>query len=84
MLPTVRNKVEQVKNKSRDFYIKWVSSVFQIIGYALTGFAVIPLNSYFFIVGLIGWFLVGVLWKDRAIMLIHVVAFTALVSGLAS
>lgn len=66
------------------FIIKWASSALQILGYATTAFGLTPWNLYFFLVGLIGWFLVGVLWKDRAIMLIHVVAFGAMVIGMAS
>lgn len=66
----------------KTFIIKWVSSVVQIIGYAATGFDLVPWNSYIFLVGLIGWFIVGVLWNDRAIMLIHIVALIALISGL--
>jgi len=60
------------------FVIKWVASIFQIIGYGATAFGATPWNIYFFLVGLLGWFLVGVLWKDRAIMLIHVVALGAM------
>ncbi|MGI9305791.1 MAG: DUF6552 family protein [Gammaproteobacteria bacterium] len=39
---------------------------------------------YLFLAGLIGWFAVGVLWKDKAIMLIHAVALAALLAGMAS
>ena len=46
--------------------------------YALLGFGFTTWSIYFFVVGLIGWFVVGVLWNDRAIMLIHIVAFAAL------
>ena len=38
--------------------------------------------AYLFFGGLIGWFIVGVLWQDRAIMLIHVVALAAMIAGL--
>ena len=41
-----------------------------------------PWNIYLFLVGLIGWFIVGVLWKDRAIMLIHIVALGAMITGM--
>lgn len=81
---TKESKLETSLRRNKAFLLKWIASIFQIIGYALTGFEVIPLNSYFFIVGLVGWFLVGVIWRDRAIMLIHVVAFSALVTGLFS
>lgn len=62
--------------------LKWVASIFQIFGYAATAFGMTPLNIYLFFGGLIGWFIVGVLWQDRAIMLIHVVALAAMVAGL--
>ncbi|GMG85154.1 hypothetical protein LNKW23_43700 [Paralimibaculum aggregatum] len=64
--------------------IKWAASAIQIAGYALTGFGVTPWNLYLFLVGVLGWFAVGVLWNDRAIMLIHVVAFSAMMAGLSS
>ncbi|MGI9306823.1 MAG: DUF6552 family protein, partial [Gammaproteobacteria bacterium] len=62
--------------------IKWASSVIQILGYAATGFGWTPWNIYLFLAGLIGWFAVGVLWKDKAIMLIHAVALAALLAGM--
>lgn len=64
--------------------LKWVASVIQILGYAATAFGMTPLNIYLFLAGLIGWFLVGCFWRDRAIMLIHVVALGAMLIGLAS
>ncbi|WP_370399271.1 DUF6552 family protein [Sulfitobacter sp. JB4-11] len=64
--------------------LKWVASIFQIMGYGATAFGLNPLNIYLFFGGLIGWFIVGVLWRDRAIMLIHVVALAAMITGLLS
>jgi hypothetical protein len=72
---------------SRDtlaFAIKWVASIIQILGYTATAFGYTPLNIYLFLVGLLGWFAVGVMWNDRAIMLIHVIALGAMFVGLAS
>lgn len=66
------------------FALKWAASLIQIAGYATTAFGMTPLNVYLFVVGLVGWFAVGVLWKDRAIMLIHAVALAAMVAGLLS
>ncbi len=66
------------------FALKWVASIIQILGYSATAFGMTPLNIYLFLVGLVGWFIVGVMWNDRAIMLIHVVALAAMVIGLAS
>lgn len=66
------------------FVIKWTASIIQIAGYTATAFGMTPLNIYLFLIGLIGWFVVGVLWRDRAIMLIHLVALAAMITGLAS
>lgn len=64
--------------------LKWAASLVQIAGYAATAYGATPLNIYLFLVGLVGWFVVGVFWKDRAIMLIHVVALGAMLTGLLS
>ena len=66
------------------FAIKWVASIIQILGYTATAFGYTPLNIYLFLVGLIGWFAVGVMWNDRAIMLIHIIALGVMFVGLAS
>lgn len=66
------------------FVTKWVASIFQIMGYAATAFEMAPWNIYCFVIGLIGWFTVGLIWRDRAIVLIHIVALGAMVVGLMS
>ena len=43
-----------------------------------------PLHFHGFFIGLVGWFAVGVFWKDRAIMLIHVIALGSMIMGLLS
>jgi len=74
-----------LRNSTRlAFWIKWAASVVQILGYAATGFGWTPWNLYLFIVGVIGWFIVGTLWNDRAIMLIHLVALGSMMVGMAS
>lgn len=64
--------------------IKWVASVIQIFGYTATAFGFTPWNVYLFLVGVIGWLIVGLLWKDRAIILIHVIAAAAMMVGVAA
>ncbi|WP_424970655.1 DUF6552 family protein [Dinoroseobacter sp. S76] len=66
------------------FTVKWGASVLQIMGYAATGFGWTPLNVYLFLGGLLGWFAVGVFWKDKALMLVHAVALTAMIAGMFS
>ncbi|MFC6639511.1 DUF6552 family protein [Sulfitobacter sediminilitoris] len=62
--------------------VKWIASILQIMGYSATAFGFTPLNIYLFLIGLVGWFSVGLLWRDKAIMLIHVVALAAMIAGL--
>ena len=64
------------------FVIKWAASAIQILGYSATAFGYTPLNIYLFLAGLTGWFAVGALWNDRAIMLIHIIALAAMFVGL--
>lgn len=62
--------------------LKWLAPAIQNLGYTATAYGLTPWNSYLFLVGIFGWFLVGVLWKDRALVLVHLVAFMAMLSGL--
>ncbi|MAM25535.1 MAG: ubiquinone biosynthesis methyltransferase UbiE [Rhodobacteraceae bacterium] len=66
------------------FTVKWAASVIQMLGYAGTGFGWTPWNLYLFLAGVLGWLIVGVLWNDRAIVLIHFVALGAMLWGMAS
>ncbi|SFR34159.1 DUF6552 family protein [Litoreibacter janthinus] len=80
----VSSALSVLDREAATFALKWAASLVQIAGYATTAFGMTPLNVYLFLVGLVGWFAVGVLWKDRAIMLIHAVALAAMVTGLLS
>lgn len=64
------------------FAIKWIASLAQMGGYAATAFEATPWNIYLFLIGLTGWLTVGVIWKDRAIMLIHLVALGVMAAGM--
>ena len=62
--------------------IKWVASIAQIVGYGATAMDATPVNLYCFFIGIIGWFVVGLHWRDRAIMLIHVAALVAMIGAM--
>lgn len=66
------------------FTVKWAASIIQIMGYTATAFGWTPWNLYLFVVGVLGWFVVGVFWNDKAIMLIHFVALGAMLAGMSS
>jgi hypothetical protein len=61
--------------------IKWIATAIQLIGYGLTGLNIVPWNVFAFFIGILLWYLVGYLWKDRAIMVVHVGAFIAILAG---
>lgn len=64
------------------FAVKWGASAVQIMGYTATGFGWTPWNLYLFLVGVVGWFAVGALWNDKALMLVHLVALGAMIAGM--
>ena len=61
--------------------IKWIATIIQLIGYGLTGLGLYPVNVGFFVVGIFLWFAVGFMWKDKAIMVVHIGAFISLLIG---
>lgn len=61
--------------------VKWVATVVQLIGYGLTGLNVVPWNVFAFFIGIFLWFAVGMMWKDKAIMVVHLGAFISLFAG---
>ena len=61
--------------------VKWVATAVQLVGYGLTGLNIVPWNVFAFFIGIFLWFAVGVMWKDRAIMVVHVGAFVSLFEG---
>lgn len=75
-------RVASAPSKERiAFLIKWAASIVQIAGYTATAFDWTPWNIYLFAVGLTGWLSVGLLWNDRAIILIHIIALVMMIAG---
>ena len=60
---------------------KWAATIIQLIGYGLTGLNMTPYNVYLFFLGIFLWFSVGVMWKDKAIIVVHLGAFISLLAG---
>ena len=65
-----------------DWYIKWVASFLLIIGVILTSNTVFPSNLIFHALGMLGWFVVGILWNDRALIVINAVTLALMSNGL--
>ena len=70
-----------LKNTKTVDIVKWIATVIQLIGYGLTGMGLYPINVGFFIVGIFLWFTVGFMWKDKAIMVVHLGALISILSG---
>ena len=64
------------------WYIKWVSSVFIIMGMALTSANIFPMNIIVHGIGVTGWLVVGMLWHDRALIFLNGVAIFVFATGL--
>ncbi len=75
---------ESNRNSRTAFIIKWVTSFISIAECTMTAFGLTQSNIQMFHVGLIRWFIVGGIWNDHSIMLIHVVALGAMIAGIVS
>jgi len=56
-----------------DWYIKWVSSFFILVAVACRSVVEVPViwDVAFSFLGTIGWFIVGYIWHDRAMILLN-------------
>ena len=64
------------------WYIKWISSFIILIGMTLTSLELTPYNLYMHTIGLLGWFVVGMLWHDRALIFLNTAAIAVFVMGI--
>ena len=75
-----KNKVTPIGDFS--WYVKWIASIVLIMGLLLRSAMIQPLDLYITLLGSIGWTYVGLLWHDRAIIVINVVASTIVIGGI--
>ena len=75
---------KQTPTHTIDWYIKWVASIIIIISVILTSNNIYPLNLFFYSAGLSGWFIVALLWNDRALLVVNAVSLSLLLNGLIS
>mgnify|MGYP003648698721 FL=1 len=62
---------------TRDWYVKWASMSFAVLGVFLISAGLIYWGQLSYIVSSIGWVYVGMAWGDRAIMIGSAIAGTA-------
>ena len=56
------------------WYIKWTGSMFLIVAMMMTSANIFPMNLYVALVGMIAWLIVGILWHDRALIVLNAVS----------
>jgi hypothetical protein len=66
------------------WWIKWTASVFILFGVMCRSIEELPKiwDVHFSIVGVLGWFIVGMLWHDRALIMLNGVLFFMLAGSL--
>ena len=64
------------------WYIKWASSMVILAGMVLTSASIEPWNMIVHLIGVSGWLVVGMLWHDRALIMLNGVAIFIFASGL--
>tara|TARA_R100000656_G_C3868417_1_gene111566 strand:- start:135 stop:389 length:255 start_codon:yes stop_codon:yes gene_type:complete len=57
------------------WYVKWLATIVVLIGASLNSLELIPANYYFMLLGTALWFVVGMLWFDRALITLNAVIF---------
>ena len=66
-----------------DWYVKWTASFFILISMSMRGIEGLQMyDLYFSLIGVTGWCIVGVLWKDRALILLNGVGVALLLRTL--
>jgi hypothetical protein len=63
------------------WYIKWAASAFLIVGMMLASVNLFPYNIMVASVGVFGWLIVGMLWHDRALIVLNAVSLVIYLMG---
>ena len=75
---------KQTPTHTLDWYIKWIASIILVGGVILTSNNIYPLNLMVHAIGMFGWFIVAIIWNDRALLVINAVSLVLLIKGLVS
>ena len=63
------------------WYIKWVASIFLIIGMILASVNLFPYNIMVASIGVLGWLIVGILWHDSALIVLNAISLAIYLIG---
>jgi energy-coupling factor transporter transmembrane protein EcfT len=76
--------IKQTPTHTLDWYIKWIASIILVGGVILTSNNIYPLNLMVHAIGMFGWFIVAIIWNDRALLVVNAVSLALLLNGLVS
>ena len=62
--------------------IKWASSITLIIAMMFTALDIFPVNMWIANLGFIGWLVVGMLWHDRALIVLNSISLAIYSMGI--
>jgi len=65
-----------------DWWIKWFASIVLIIGATTTAMNLYPFNMYFQFVGITGWLVVSIMWKDWSLITVNIVGSVIMLVGI--
>ena len=81
-----KNKLDSITPKGDiTWYIKWIASIITLIAVSVRSTGLPDLQWIDMVgswIGAFGWFLVGFMWKDRALIILNGVMSVILFSGL--
>jgi ABC-type siderophore export system fused ATPase/permease subunit len=69
--------------QTKDWYIKWTASVLLLTAMVLRATGDYPFTDMCLsLVGCVGWLVVAMLWKDRALIILNAIASFILMTGI--
>ena len=69
--------------QTKDWYIKWAASVLLLTAMVLRATGDYPFTDMCLsLVGCVGWLIVAMLWKDRALIVLNSIAGFILITGI--
>ena len=73
----------EVEKKTADWYIKWIASCFIILAICFRSVQNFPeIDLVLSFIGCFMWTIVGLMWNDRELIVLNVVATFVLLTGL--
>jgi hypothetical protein len=70
--------------KKFEFCVKWLSTVIILLATVATSFDFTPLNKWLFLLGSLGWAVVGLVWRQPSLYILNFITATIYCIGILS